>query len=265
MKRAMDEQSPGDGKGSEGAGSEGRDGEGAPSASPSSREPAQNLFGQIGGSRSGSARPERRSGERRMNPEAVSPDDPRQSASAPYPRDASYTPRPEVSQPDAPLDAVDDNGALTRLDPNYKLLMRIGALFVAFFVLLAGLIADAAIQAGGAPIPFGLVSVPAFIAALIIAIRVPVARFNARGYQMGADRLRVVRGVLTRSDTVVPFGRVQHIDVDQGPIERALSIATLTLHTAGSHNASVKLPGLAHADAVAMRETIRAHIKRESL
>ena len=75
----------------------------------------------------------------------------------------------------------------------------------------------------------------------------------------------MVRGLLFRSDTVVPFGRVQHIDVDRGPLERYYDLSTLTLHTAGSHNASVHLPGLNHDDALAMRETIRAHIKRESL
>ena len=63
----------------------------------------------------------------------------------------------------------------------------------------------------------------------------------------------------------MPFGRVQHIDVDQGPIDRALDIATMTLHTAGTHNASVSLPGLGEDLAIRMREEIRAHIKRETM
>ena len=42
-------------------------------------------------------------------------------------------------------------------------------------------------------------------------------------------------------------------------------LATLVVHTAGTHNASVALPGLAQADAASMRESIRAHIKRETL
>ena len=42
-------------------------------------------------------------------------------------------------------------------------------------------------------------------------------------------------------------------------------LATLQLYTAGSHGDVVSLPGLAHEDALEMRETIRAHIKRESL
>ncbi len=82
---------------------------------------------------------------------------------------------------------------------------------------------------------------------------------------MADERLRVVRGLLFHSDTVVPFGRVQHIDVDQGPLERAYDIATLTVHTAGSHNASVHLPGLKHGDALAMRDAIRAAIRRDTL
>jgi membrane protein YdbS with pleckstrin-like domain len=60
---------------------------------------------------------------------------------------------------------------------------------------------------------------------------------------------------------VVPLGRIQHIDVDQGPIMRSHDLATLTVHTAGNHNSSVALPGLRHDDAIAMRESIRDYIK----
>ena len=106
---------------------------------------------------------------------------------------------------------------------------------------------------------------PVALIVLILILRLPQRRFHARGYAMSTDRLRVVRGLLFRHDTVVPFGRVQHIDVNQGPIERFFGIATLTLHTAGSHNASVNLPGLEEQLARDMREEIRSHIKREAL
>ena len=79
--------------------------------------------------------------------------------------------------------------------------------------------------------------------------------------KLDEDRLRVERGYLFYSDTVVPLGPVQHIDVDQGPIMRRYDLATLTVHTAGNHGASVSLPGLRHDDAVAMREAIREYIK----
>jgi hypothetical protein len=177
-------------------------------------------------------------------------------------------PVPETGAEDAlvfsDVNEADGVDALRRLHPNYKLLMRFAALFVAFVIVIASLVAEAALS-DNTDLPFGLVFGPAFLLAAFIAIRVPLSRYNARGYQISRDRLRVVRGVMFRSDTIVPFGRVQHIDVDQGPVERALGIATLTLHTAGNHNSSVHLPGLGHGLAVEMREAIRAHIKRETL
>ena len=57
-------------------------------------------------------------------------------------------------------------------------------------------------------------------------------------------------------------GRVQHIDVTRGPLERYFGLATLVLHTAGTHNASIRISGLGEDDALAMRETIRETIAR---
>ncbi|WP_284123792.1 PH domain-containing protein [Parerythrobacter aestuarii] len=154
----------------------------------------------------------------------------------------------------------DEDGVLTRLHPNHQTQMRVEGSIAALVVSTAALVADVAL-----PVWNGAIVIPVVIVALLLVWRMPHRRFIARGYSINDDRLRVVRGLLFRSDTVVPFGRVQHIDVDRGPLERYFGLATLTLHTAGSHNASVHLPGLAHDTALAMREEIRAHIKREVL
>ncbi|RJY10332.1 hypothetical protein D6201_09955 [Aurantiacibacter aquimixticola] len=114
-------------------------------------------------------------------------------------------------------------------------------------------------------VPSWVPGIPVLILAILLIGVLPAKRYRSRGYQMSDDRLRVVKGVMFHSDTVVPFSRVQHLDVEQGPLERGFGIARLILHTAGTHNASVTLPGLAHADATAMREEIRQHVKRESL
>ena len=218
---------------------------------------ARNLFGHKGGAQPWEPPVDEASADQGPTQE------PKDTSSAPYPRDAQYTPRPEPESSSI-LGEVDDDGEMTKLHPNYKLVMRVGAMFGGLAILIAALIADAGLsdQAGT---PFGLISFPALIVAAIVGFRLPISRYNARGYQISRDRLRVVRGIWWHSDTIVPFGRVQHIDVDQGPLERALGIATMTLHTAGSHNASVRLPGLGHELAVEMREEIRAHIKRESM
>lgn len=161
---------------------------------------------------------------------------------------------------DASPTVDDDDEALTPLHPDHVKVLRVQACLATVPFLVGALVLE-----GAGVLPLGAIFVPIAALAGWFVLRAPLRRYSARGYVMGDDRLRVVRGLLFRSDSVVPFGRVQHIDLDQGPLERMYDLATLTVHTAGTHNASVRLPGLLNADAVAMRETIRAHIRRETL
>ncbi|MGX7951073.1 PH domain-containing protein [Tsuneonella sp. HG249] len=158
-------------------------------------------------------------------------------------------------------DNTEEEPALTPLHPNHIKLLRVQATIMALPFVIAALVLEAVVDL----VPTGTIIAPALLLAAWVIVRMPLRRHGARGYDMSADRLRVVRGLWFRSDTVVPFGRVQHIDIDQGGLERAFGLATLTVHTAGTHNASVSLPGLAQPDAARLREAIRAHIKRETL
>jgi len=153
-----------------------------------------------------------------------------------------------------------DEEALDKLHPDFVKVVRIEAALAMFPFLVAALILELS-----GTLPTGLAILPIVVVALAIVALLPLRRYNARGFAMSDDRLRVVRGVLFRADVVVPFSRVQHLDVTQGPIERLFGLATLTLHTAGTHNHSVALPGLDHARASAMREEIRQHVRRESM
>ncbi len=153
-----------------------------------------------------------------------------------------------------------DPDALTPLHRNFVKVVRIAWALGLLPVVVAALVLESA-----GLLPRGMFLLPVLVVGGLAVLRVPLRRYQARGYAMGADRLRVARGLLFRSDTVVPFGRVQHIDVEQGPLERLYGLGTLVLHTAGNHNSSVSLPGLAHGDALAMREAIRAHVTRETL
>lgn len=149
---------------------------------------------------------------------------------------------------------------LTKLHPDHIKVLRIESALVGAGATIAAAVANIAL-----PVPPGVIVLPVLLAAALWVWRIPFRRYLRKGYDMGADRLRVVRGFLWRSDTVVPFGRVQHIDVTQGPLERWYGLSTLVLHTAGTHNSSVPLPGLKRETAEELRETIRQHIKRESL
>jgi uncharacterized protein len=153
-----------------------------------------------------------------------------------------------------------DEQPLQQGHPNHPKAMRVEAVLVALPLLIGALVAEYL-----TPFPNFLIAGPVALILLLAVIMLPHRRYAVRGYALSEDRLRVVRGMMFHADTVVPFGRVQHIDVDRGPIERYYGLATLQLYTAGSHGDVISLPGLAHQDALDMRETIRAHIKRASL
>jgi uncharacterized protein len=152
---------------------------------------------------------------------------------------------------------MDETDDLTPLHPDFVKYLRTDAAIFAAIVL-----AIAALVEALAPIPAGLALVPALAFAAWAVLVVPGRRYRHSGYAFGDDRIRVARGYLFHHDSVVPLGRIQHIDVKQGPLMRRWDLAVLTVHTAGSHGASVSLPGLKLAQAEAMREAIRAHIKR---
>ncbi len=149
-----------------------------------------------------------------------------------------------------------DDADLLPLDPAYRSVLRLTGFIWSAVFLIAAIPAEVAV-----PGLSGLFLIPAGLIALWLLVVAPARRFSRWRYALGPDLLRVVHGWLLRADTVVPLGRVQHIDVHQGPLMRQWDLATLTVHTAGTHGASVSVPGLRHADALAMRETIRERIK----
>ncbi len=67
--------------------------------------------------------------------------------------------------------------------------------------------------------------------------------------------LLVSHGVMFRSLVVVPYGRMQFVDVSSGPVARAFGIATVELHTA-TPATDATIPGLRPEDAARLRDTL---------
>jgi membrane protein YdbS with pleckstrin-like domain len=88
--------------------------------------------------------------------------------------------------------------------------------------------------------------------------------YRRLGYAIDGRLLRTVRGWLFHTDTVVPFVRVQHIDVTRGPVDKMFGTASLVVHTAGTHNSVVVLPGLSPDRAAEIREAIRGQIRADA-
>jgi membrane protein YdbS with pleckstrin-like domain len=107
----------------------------------------------------------------------------------------------------------------------------------------------------GAP-GFGLGAAGALVLIAILWF-VERGRYRSWGYLERVDDLVVRRGLLFHRLTVVPFGRMQFIDVTAGPVDRLFDLATVQLHTAAAAT-DARIPGLRMADAAQLRDRLAA-------
>jgi len=82
-------------------------------------------------------------------------------------------------------------------------------------------------------------------------------RVGAWGYLEREDDLLVRRGLIVQRLSVVPYGRMQFVDVTAGPIERSFGLATVRLHTAAAAT-DARIPGLEAAEAARLRDQLAA-------
>jgi hypothetical protein len=148
------------------------------------------------------------------------------------------------------------------VEPGYRKALRARAAVFWVPALVATLILDRTLLeltpvAGLVPSLVGAIGLSAMIVA-------PDRIYRRLGYAIDGRLLRTVRGWLFHTDTIVPFVRVQHIDVTRGPFDKLFGTATLVVHTAGTHNSVVTLPGLSPERAAEIREAIRHEIRADA-
>jgi membrane protein YdbS with pleckstrin-like domain len=130
---------------------------------------------------------------------------------------------------------------------------------LALLALLAGpvalgLVLGLALTVGATAAGIAVVSAVAVCSAVLLALR---GRYRAWGYAERADDLMVRRGVLVRRLSVVPYGRMQFVDVTAGPVDRVFGLATVQLHTAAAAT-DARIPGLGSAEAQRLRDRLAA-------
>lgn len=131
--------------------------------------------------------------------------------------------------------------------------LRRGLLVVGVVAALVG------VQVLGALLP-----VPGWLVWLVTVLLVVVGVLgwvgigrNARrwGYVERGEDLCITSGALFRRMVVVPYGRMQYVDVQAGPLDRAVGIARVRLHTASPATAAY-LPGLPAQEAARLRDRL---------
>jgi len=150
-------------------------------------------------------------------------------------------------------DAVPGAGGQWR-SPSPRLWVMRRAEVVVACAVVAGAVGGAAGSASAAAGFGGAAGAVVLGAAVLVFVR---NRFRSWRYLERDEDLIVARGVMFRRLSVVPYGRMQFVDVTAGPLERGFGLATVKLHTAAAAT-DARIPGLERQEADRLRNRLSA-------
>ena len=173
------------------------------------------------------------------------------------PLEAPEAEAPVVAVPaDAPVaNTFDDDTGWRPLPPGARHVHMLFAALVGAVLCLPPWLLGVLRLDFGLGLKFVLLAV-AMLAFSSYAAWIAYRRWASTAWRLDARGLHVRRGRLFQRETLVPRSRVQHLDLERGPIERHYGLATIVVHTAGTRLQALRQSGLAEADAVALRDAL---------
>tara|TARA_B100000767_G_C19631765_1_gene478555 strand:- start:129 stop:638 length:510 start_codon:yes stop_codon:yes gene_type:complete len=94
----------------------------------------------------------------------------------------------------------------------------------------------------------------------IYTIFIKIIGFKRRKFLVREKDISYKKGVFYKKITTVPFNRIQHVEIDQGPISRFFNLASLSVFTAGDSSDDLKVNGLLKDEAQQIKEYISNQI-----
>lgn len=151
------------------------------------------------------------------------------------------------------LQTFDSSLTWARPSPDLRRLRRLEAAVPSALLVVLSL----TLSAAGGEVAVGTVLAAVFALLGVLFDWMLGRRVRAWGYAERSDDLIVRRGVMFRRISVVPYGRMQFVDVTAGPLERAFGLATVQLHTAAAAS-DARIPGLPADEAARLRDQLAA-------
>jgi membrane protein YdbS with pleckstrin-like domain len=150
------------------------------------------------------------------------------------------------------VSADEPSGQWSRVSPRYVIVDVVGTLIVGLIVIV------------GTSIPawvahnLYLFTIPAAVAVVfLIVLAFTPRRVRSIGYQLRTDDLLFRRGLMFQRFVSVPYGRMQLVDINRGPLARAVGLSELKFVTAAA-SSGVTIPGLPAAVAEELRDRLVA-------
>ncbi len=150
----------------------------------------------------------------------------------------------------------------TPLEKGY-LNVRVISLFIFTALVLAGYFGFTQVASNDIPKEIRLVLPYVLLVLIVVLFIVSILGVKRKGYALRDRDIVYKKGLLWKSITTVPFSRIQHCEVKQGPIARLFNLAVLHIYTAGGSSSDISIPGLLPDTAQTMKSFVLQKIKSE--
>ncbi len=142
-----------------------------------------------------------------------------------------------------------------KLDPAYKKVKIYVTCFIFAVILVAYLIAG--IFAGVLfELPWLMISFAVWLLLAGVFLFFAIKGYDYEGFAIRKHDILYKSGIFFQSTLIIPFNRVQHCEIEHGPIDRMFGLAELTLFTAGGSSSDLNIPGLTHEKAASLKNFI---------
>lgn len=142
------------------------------------------------------------------------------------------------------------DGAWHQISPRYVVSQIVQNVIFVAFVLVVAVVLALVLHQTWVWIPAGVVVLITLITLIILP-----RQAKAIGYMLRADDIVFRKGILWQRMIAVPYGRMQLVDITQGPLDRAFGVSQLKMVTAAA-TTGVQIPGLTQAASEALRDTL---------
>ncbi|QTE22640.1 PH domain-containing protein [Polaribacter cellanae] len=95
---------------------------------------------------------------------------------------------------------------------------------------------------------------------LLITLSIKIIGFKKKKFAVREKDISYKNGIFFRTLTTVPFNRIQHVEIDQGPFSRYFNLVTLSVFTAGDSSDDLTIKGLIKEEATKIKEFISNQI-----
>lgn len=140
----------------------------------------------------------------------------------------------------------------SRVVPLWRLtyLITLGILLLIMLGVAIGVGAAQPVARIGLAVGWSIVT----LAVLWFCFWFPPRYYRSWGWRIDEKVLELRHGRLIQHTRLIPLARLQHVDLERGPLERMFGLSSLVIHTAGTHSATTTIPGLEADAATRLRD-----------